>query len=145
MHPLSGEWVETAGRLPRVDIWENQPEGLFPLTVSANPQLATARSATGGGEVLVVGIRPGTAPSPADAGEGPDDRASGRDQARDAPVAADELPAFGRVHAASGDVRVPEGVDVDRPAVGVLGPVRGPESPAAVEGRGVVGRHRTVV
>src|SRR4026209_2561670 len=54
MHPLSGEWVETAGRLPTGGVWENQPEGDLPPYVLSKSSVAD-RSATGGGEVLVVG------------------------------------------------------------------------------------------
>ena len=56
----------------------------------------------------------------------------------------DERRARGRLHVAALDVRVLDGVHVDRLAVRVRRPVRrsGRDRVAAVERRGVVGRHR---
>ena len=59
--------------------------------------------------------------------------------------AVDEGPPGRRGHARSLHVRILDGVDVDRLAVGVLRPASRAADEAAVEAGGVVGRHRRVV
>src|SRR4029453_16287073 len=86
------------------------------------------------GEVLVILRRgPAPSPSPADPPEDPDDDLVRDDHPRPdvRPVEVPATPARRDVRA--NDVRVLDRVEVDRAAVGVLGPGRGPRDVPAIE------------
>ena len=107
-----------------------------------------ARLAAVGREVLVVPrrARPGAAPAPArPAREGAHDAVAAVQHApRVAGAVGERRPGRGR-DVRSRHVGVLDRVEVDRPPVGVHGPAPGAGDETAVEGRGVVGRHRAPV
>ena len=99
--------------------------------------------------LVVLERRPVAAPHPADLGKGGRDDVTGNDHARADIASIGERSAFRRQYQraalAHPDIRVLDGVDVDRIAVGVLRIAGAAGHRAAVEGRRVVGGHREVV
>src|SRR6266511_1709565 len=110
-------------------------------------RLATGTLPPGGREVLVVLERPPVAaPAPPDGSEGSPDHVAVMDDTSGParPISIPEASGWEDLPAGR-DVSVLHRVDVDGPAVGVLRP-RGPAgNPSAVERRGVVRGHGTVV
>ena len=106
---------------------------------TGEPQRGRRHTARDGEVLEVLDRAPPAAPAPADGVEGLHQGAALDGHARPGgrPVEVGHAAAVRR--AAARDVRVLDGVDVDRAAVRVLRPARRPGGRPAVEGRGVVG------